>query len=343
MKNTIRIVSCLALGAIASSALAQPNPPTPRAAPPAPPIAPGQIAPPAPPKREPVMFLGVVAVPPSAALIDQLGLQPGFGLVVESVTPNSPADQAGIKKYDLLMAFGDQKLASPSQLSALVRSTNEGSDVVLTVMRKGQQSKVTAKITKRVPEGGRNWGGYIREMMKQSGLPQGWSFNMNGDDENGKHITIRRPGDGGNARTTTVDMNRARIIIRDDMGEIEVGGEPGKRTLTARKPDGTVIFSGPINTDEERKSVPPELMDKLKKLERDRDRSTTFRMDSKRDRDNDNDADDENFEFDFDIGGNNFAPIPPIPPIPPVPPVPPIAPVGPEMPSWEDAGADPAT
>src|SRR5262249_40440800 len=264
MKNKIRIASYAAIFSLASTALAQNTPPpSPRAAPPAPP-APGQPAPPDAPRREPVMFLGVVAVPPSPALIEQLGLQPGFGLTVESVTPNSTPDQAGIKRYDLLLQFGDQKLASPSQLSALVRATNEGSDVVLTILRKGQQQKVTAKLTKRVPEGARGWGNYMRKMMEQSGLPPGWALDINSDDSNGKRITIRREGDGGNSRTTTVDMNRARVIIRDDMGEIEVGGDPGKRTLTARKPGGTVIFSGPINTEEERKSVPAELMEKVK-------------------------------------------------------------------------------
>ncbi len=215
----------------------------------------------------------MVAVPASPALVEQLGLPAGFGLVVESVVPDSPADKAGIKRYDLLTAFGDQKLASASQLSALVRASNEGADVVFTVLRKGQEMKVTAKLVKRAPTGGNGFGRYIKDMMQQSGLPKGWDFNFGTDGSNGKSITIRRPGEGGGERTTTVDMDRARIIIRDDKGEIEVSGEPGKRSITARKPDGTVIFQGPVNTDDERKKVPAELLEKLGKIERNRSAS----------------------------------------------------------------------
>ncbi len=346
MKNKTRLASYLALCAMALPALAQ-SPATPRAAPPAPPAppAPGAAAiAPLPPKRDPVTFLGVVTVPASRAMIEQLGLPPGFGLVVESVESDSPADKAGIKRYDLLTAFGDQKLASTSQLTSLVRASNEGADVVFTVLRKGQEMKVTAKLIKKASaSGGNPYGHYIKDMMRQSGLPQGWDFNFGTDGSNGKSITIRRPGEGGGERTTTVDMNRARIIIRDDKGEIEVSGEPGKRSITARKPDGSVIFQGPVNTEEERKKVPADLLEKLGKIERDRnasvepdrERARADRERARADREQaraerevaraergskeEADDDDNDFEFDFDIGGDFIPPIPPVPPVPPMP------------------------
>ena len=84
---------------------------------------------------------------------EQLGLAKGFGLVVDYVVPDGPAAAAGLQANDILKMFNDQILTEPDQLSKLVRSNTEGATVTLTVLRKGAETKLTAKLAKReVPQ-----------------------------------------------------------------------------------------------------------------------------------------------------------------------------------------------
>ena len=109
------------------------------------------LAPPAPRGLQP--FLGVVTAPVPPPLAAQLGLPEGFGLLVQEVMPDSPAKAAGVEKHDVLRAYDDQKLVQPEQLAALVRATGKGKSAAITVIRKGQDQKLTATIDERaMPE-----------------------------------------------------------------------------------------------------------------------------------------------------------------------------------------------
>lgn len=96
-----------------------------------------------------VTFLGVVATALGPVVADQLDLPQGFGLAVESVMPESPATQAGIKPSDILKQLNDQLLVDPNQLATLVRSFKEGDSVNFTIIRKGKELKVTASLAVR--------------------------------------------------------------------------------------------------------------------------------------------------------------------------------------------------
>ena len=98
----------------------------------------------------PQPFLGVVTNAVPAPLSAQLGLQEGFGLLVQEILPNSPASEAGIQKHDILKLFNDQQLIEPGQLATLIRSAGKDAQVTLTVIRKGQEQKLTAKVGERV-------------------------------------------------------------------------------------------------------------------------------------------------------------------------------------------------
>ena len=83
-------------------------------------------------QQKPVAYIGVLTreVPPE--LRSQLSLPEGFGLLVEEVMPDSPAQHAGLKVYDLLVKFEDQQLVSMEQLMLLVRVKKKGDVVNLT-------------------------------------------------------------------------------------------------------------------------------------------------------------------------------------------------------------------
>src|SRR5919198_2696683 len=153
-RQLIAIIAALAF--LAAAGFGQPpNPP----APPGSPGVPAPANPPAPPDRReqppkvPVTFLGVETSHVPSVLCDQLALAKGFGLVVDYVVPNSPAAAAGVQQNDILKMLNDQILTEPEQLSKLVRSYSEGTNVTLTVLRKGREEKITVKLSKKeVPQ-----------------------------------------------------------------------------------------------------------------------------------------------------------------------------------------------
>jgi hypothetical protein len=101
-------------------------------------------------ERKPTPYIGVVSVPAPPPLSAQLGLEEGFGLVVDSVLPDSPAQAAGIQRWDLLKLLNDQQLVSPDQLGRLVNRLGKGADATLTIIRKGQEQKVTIKVGEKL-------------------------------------------------------------------------------------------------------------------------------------------------------------------------------------------------
>jgi hypothetical protein len=62
---------------------------------------------------------------------------------------------------------------------------------------------------------------------------------------------------------TRWNTSNARIVLKDDTGEIEVTSENGKRTLVAKGAKGETVFNGPIDTEEQRQSVPEMFRKKL--------------------------------------------------------------------------------
>lgn len=67
--------------------------------------------------------------------------------------------------------------------------------------------------------------------------------------------------------TMTYDTASARVLVKDEAGEMEIGMVDGKRTLVAKNADGVVTFNGPIDTEEQRKALPEIIRNKLNKIE----------------------------------------------------------------------------
>jgi len=67
------------------------------------------------------------------------------GVMIQSVSPNSPASKAGLQPYDILLRFNDQKLYSAQQLAGLVSANKAGDDISLKLVRNGNSKE--AKVT----------------------------------------------------------------------------------------------------------------------------------------------------------------------------------------------------
>jgi hypothetical protein len=231
-------------------------------------------------ERRPMPYLGVVTSTAPAALATQLGLTEGFGLVVEEVLPDSPAQAAGLQRHDVLKLLGEQQLAAPSQLTALLRNAGKDQEVTLTLIRKTQEHKVTVKVGETLaPERPRQ----ETTMSAEPFAPRrdAWTEGPRGRPEGERREGGRpadllrelRPGAGQPPRepsgegVSRWDASRARVTLRDREGELELSVKDGQRVLVAKNAQGEIIFSGPVDTPAQRDALPAPLRARLATLE----------------------------------------------------------------------------
>ena len=99
--------------------------------------------------QEEVAFLGLVATKLSPDVRRQLGLSGNLFLSVVQVSPNSPAQKAGLKQGDVLKNFDDQILVNPEQLAELVRSKEIGDEVNLSILREEKEKNLKVKLGRK--------------------------------------------------------------------------------------------------------------------------------------------------------------------------------------------------
>jgi serine protease Do len=93
-------------------------------------------------------WLGVTVQNVTSSIAKSLGLDPNHptGALVASVSPGSPADKAGIKPGDVVIAAGGHEIRTLHDLPRLVAATPVGSKLDLTIRRGGKQQTVEVTI-----------------------------------------------------------------------------------------------------------------------------------------------------------------------------------------------------
>lgn len=103
-------------------------------------------------KSKPHAWLGVYVAPLSAALRAQLQIGKSVGVLIEKVVPESPASEAELKPYDVILALGDQKLFNRDQLLSLLVTTEPNTEVDLAIVRAGETITVPVTLGSRDPK-----------------------------------------------------------------------------------------------------------------------------------------------------------------------------------------------
>lgn len=222
------------------------------------------------PHRQKGAFLGVATSAPTTVLREQLKLAPGMGLVVDVVEKDSPAEQAGIRQYDVLTKVGDQLLVNAEQLAVLVRTHKPGEEIDLTVVRGGAATVLKARLVERelTP---------LEDLLFFRGMPddphaaalqrnllEAWRDPDPGAAAGAppKQWLVPPVGgtDGPGVRSTTVWSDGAHSLT--------VTCNPGKgRRLVAKDESGDVLFDGDLDAPGARDNLPPVVAEKLKKME----------------------------------------------------------------------------
>ena len=245
-----------------------------------------RVGPGRPVEKENAPFLGVETAPVSPTVATQLGLQKGVGLVVNHVVPDSPA-AATLQQHDILLRLDDQILIETRQLAVLIRNRKEGEEVTLTYLRGGKEAKAKVKLVMRevpklgglFPEGGAHGfmfgpDGAFRSFEIPVGAPGENREEVNrvlslirpGHENNPVRIQIdRKPGPG--YRATTINTANSNLVFKDERGSLELTMTDGSKTLVAKNAQGEQVFSGPVNTPDERKAMPADVRERLEHVE----------------------------------------------------------------------------
>lgn len=140
--------------------------------------------------------LGVIVmpVPPPLAVHLPAAVAPGQGIMVTRVEPGSPAAEAGVRPFDVLLAYDDQRLFSPQQLASLTRLDQAGREVALLVARAGRVMELKVAlgegVSARTPA--RQWGThrYHPHFAPEAQKKRGNSFSVF------ESLAVERLGDG---------------------------------------------------------------------------------------------------------------------------------------------------
>lgn len=294
-----------------------------------------------------IPFLGVVLGPVDESLRSQLGLPEGVGVLVRAVMDDSPAAKAGVMQHDVLHYFNDQLLVNEPQLQTLVQQGGIGSEVKLTLFRKGKSEVIHLKLgeilaseEREVRDGPPMFHRFmapaptghggdvlftapvrspevyereVREFQERLQKLHGRSEEMRREierftarmqeaakaeasrkkeiqnsfqgmsgGESKVRVQILTDGEGdsgavasaissavGKDGTTYISHNNMTVTKwKNDQGSGELKVENGRKHLIVKDAEGKEVFSGPVDTPEQRQKLPPEVREQLERIEK---------------------------------------------------------------------------
>ena len=94
-------------------------------------------------------FLGVQLRPLTANVAEQLDVSTDEGAIVALVESDGPADRAGLRAGDVIVAAGGRDVTAVEDVLSVLRLSEPGDRIALTVMRDGDRRKLTITTAQR--------------------------------------------------------------------------------------------------------------------------------------------------------------------------------------------------
>jgi len=231
-------------------------------------------------------YLGVHVTAVTPVLTTQLGLEEGVGLVVDFVDEGSPAAEAGLKKFDILLKLEDQILIGNRQFSTLIRNRDVGSQVAIAYLRSGEKTSAVVELGERAesPIETMNWVGHGdfempgQRVFKFHGLdhlsrvdPEAmaeWSERLGKNVETVIENVYKSSGHPGLEKMPRVYLKRGGKMMRFSDGEVSYSysrgdGEPILQILDSK---GVNLFKGSVHSEEDLKTIPVEFRDRARMM-----------------------------------------------------------------------------
>ncbi|RYY93011.1 MAG: PDZ domain-containing protein, partial [Chitinophagaceae bacterium] len=174
------------------------------------------------------------------------------GAVITSVTKESAAEKAGLKKGDVITKIGTDKIDSDGDVATAIRSRKPGEKVTISLMRDGKEQTVTAELGKWK---GMNMGSFSAPRINMNDFrvtvprtpmaPGAHSFSIYGgrprlgisiqDTEDGKGVKVTDVDDDSHA--AKAGLKKDDVIVKVDDEEID--GTDDMRRITGRTREGS--------------------------------------------------------------------------------------------------------
>lgn len=194
--------------------------------------------------RRKLPFLGAATSEAPVQDRQSLGLGEGVGLVVQFVSPETPAKQAGLRRDDVLYKLDDQLLINNPQFRVLLRNHKPGDTVTLSLIRGGKPLSLPVRLGETevpVPPPGAGPCGV------GVGAPCPWVTSAQSEP----------PPSPGRFMANYEDAQHVLFLSSDERGKY----------LLAKDKQGVVVFQGPVSTPRDRRAVPAVLLPKLESME----------------------------------------------------------------------------
>jgi serine protease Do len=198
------------------------------------------------------------------------------GAEIQSVTKESAAEKAGLKKGDIITKIGDKKIESTDDVTDAVHSRKPGEKVGISFLRDGKEQKVTAELGKwkgiRAVTAPRVWSTDVVppniDIAPFENFGHSYSYSYTGRPKLG--LSIQDTDDGKGVKVLDVDeeSNAAKAGLKEDDIILSIDDKEVKstedvtRTLRENKEKYTYNFK--IQRDGKTQTVEVKMPRKLK-------------------------------------------------------------------------------
>jgi len=190
-------------------------------------------------------WMGVSIQPVTEELAQSFSLSSTKGALINSVMPGSPAEKAGIRQGDVVIAFNGGEVKDPAHLQRLVAEMGIGASVRVSVIRDGRASDLTMTLAnaESAPQARRGGGG---ESQQGQSDPLGLMV----EDAGGDGVVVVDLAPGGAAAgvgmkrgDVIVSINRKRITSSADYQKSVRQGQGRPLIVLVRRGESSIYFA----------------------------------------------------------------------------------------------------
>lgn len=242
-------------------------------------------------------YLGVILSPLPALLAGHLGLAEGEGVVVGKLVTDGPAERAGLKVNDVIVAIGGQSVSSAVDMRRLLAGHEVGDEVDLEVIQSGERRTLRVELGATLrrmpgtPPAGHGFGGTPSEEFESllQQLPEHQAELLRRQMERSLRSfedIERQAGAVGLQRELLRRMERgfggiqdgmpegvrpdfhseSTIRLMDDQGSIELKTLDGDRQAKVFDGSGELLWEGRYNSEQDLAEVPEEIRSRLERM-----------------------------------------------------------------------------
>lgn len=229
-------------------------------------------------------FLGVATAEVPAMVADHLGLDPGTGVIVQTVSPESPAEKAGISVNDIIKAIDNETITGLDHFSTTIAGSEIGDSIALDLIHKGNPVRMEVTLIERPadPKSGFEQGPF------PDGLPQDHANRLRGLlEQNLRSFGADGFGNMGDPRfennfqkmrdqlwrnmendirDTSGFSQNSTIRVMDQEGSVEIKRADGSTEVTIRDKSHNTVWQGPWNTEEDKAAAPQDIRARIDRV-----------------------------------------------------------------------------